>query len=263
MKFNILSDLHLEWYDLKGLPGGDNLLLCGDILMSVHADKIASRFFAEEVSKYKNVYYIMGNHEYYGGCWQDTPDEVKSFTQKFSNVTFLNNETVFLSDDTVLFGGTLWTDANNCNPWVESAIMQGMNDFVHIKYRVPPNEKYQRLHISTTIAEHYETLTKMKEFLDDYKDKKVIIMTHMAPSSKSSHPRFGIDNPLNYHYFSNLENIILDNPQIKLWCHGHTHDSHDYMIGETRVVCNPRGYTRSSIGQENSNFDINKTIEVI
>ena len=42
--------------------------------------------------------------------------------------------------------------------------------------------------------------------------------------------------------FSNLDNFILDNPQIKLWTHGHTHEDFDYRIGSTRVVCNPRGY---------------------
>jgi hypothetical protein len=34
----------------------------------------------------------------------------------------------------------------------------------------------------------------------------------------------------------------MDRPQIKLWTHGHTHELFDYMIGDTRVVCNPRGY---------------------
>ena len=27
-----------------------------------------------------------------------------------------------------------------------------------------------------------------------------------------------------------------------LWVHGHMHDSFDYRLGRTRVVCNPRGY---------------------
>ena len=34
----------------------------------------------------------------------------------------------------------------------------------------------------------------------------------------------------------------MDRPQIKLWTHGHTHHEFDYMVGSTRVVCNPRGY---------------------
>jgi hypothetical protein len=47
---------------------------------------------------------------------------------------------------------------------------------------------------------------------------------------------------MNGGYCSNLEEFILDHPQIRLWTHGHMHDPSDYMIGETRVVCNPRGY---------------------
>jgi hypothetical protein len=35
---------------------------------------------------------------------------------------------------------------------------------------------------------------------------------------------------------------MLDNPNIKLWTHGHTHEDFDYMVGSTRVFCNPRGY---------------------
>ena len=38
------------------------------------------------------------------------------------------------------------------------------------------------------------------------------------------------------------DEFILDYPQIKLWTHGHTHEDFDYMIGSTRIVCNPRGY---------------------
>lgn len=34
----------------------------------------------------------------------------------------------------------------------------------------------------------------------------------------------------------------LRSTKIKAWTHGHTHDNYDYMIGTTRIVCNPRGY---------------------
>jgi hypothetical protein len=43
-------------------------------------------------------------------------------------------------------------------------------------------------------------------------------------------------------YSSDLDQFILDRPQIKLWTHGHTHHEFDYMIGSCRVMCNPRGY---------------------
>jgi predicted phosphodiesterase len=37
----------------------------------------------------------------------------------------------------------------------------------------------------------------------------------------------------------------------KLIVHGHTHDPCDYMIGETRVICNPRGYPAEHPWYEN------------
>ena len=47
--------------------------------------------------------------------------------------------------------------------------------------------------------------------------------------------------------------------QPRLWIHGHTHESFDYQIGKTRVVCNPRGY--ASI-EENHCFRPDYTVVV-
>jgi hypothetical protein len=62
---------------------------------------------------------------------------------------------------------------------------------------------------------------------------------------------------LNGAYASNLDDLILDNPQIKLWCFGHSHSSVDKMIGETRMLSNPKGYK-----DQNQNFDPNMIIEI-
>ena len=47
---------------------------------------------------------------------------------------------------------------------------------------------------------------------------------------------------MNGGFRSNCDDFISYRPQIKLWMHGHTHEDFDYVLGETRVVCNPRGY---------------------
>ena len=47
---------------------------------------------------------------------------------------------------------------------------------------------------------------------------------------------------MNCAYFSRLSDFILDHPQIKTWVHGHVHNFTDYMIGDTHVLANPRGY---------------------
>ena len=56
---------------------------------------------------------------------------------------------------------------------------------------------------------------------------------------------------MNGGYHSDLSEFILDHPEIVLWTHGHTHEPMDYMIGTTRVVCNPRGYAGSEKSADN------------
>jgi hypothetical protein len=73
-------------------------------------------------------------------------------------------------------------------------------------------------------------------------DEKFVVVGHHAPCKLSTKPQYQDDVLMNGAYSSDLSEFILDHPQIKLWTHGHTHDRFDYMIGSTRIVCNPRGY---------------------
>lgn len=71
-------------------------------------------------------------------------------------------------------------------------------------------------------------------------DGETVVVTHHAPLSKAVVPRFAI-NRLTPAFASGLESLV-DTGQPALWIHGHTHNSFDYGIYNTRVVCNPRGY---------------------
>jgi hypothetical protein len=73
-------------------------------------------------------------------------------------------------------------------------------------------------------------------------NEKIVVVGHHAPSKLSTKPKYQNDTMMNGAYSSDLSEFILDRPMIKVWTHGHTHDKFDYMIGSTRIVCNPRGY---------------------
>jgi Icc-related predicted phosphoesterase len=73
----------------------------------------------------------------------------------------------------------------------------------------------------------------------------VVVVTHHAPSQQSIHPRYGVNNKLSPAYASSLESLMGE--PVRLWIHGHTHDSFDYCIEGTRVVANPRGYAPRDI----------------
>jgi hypothetical protein len=49
--------------------------------------------------------------------------------------------------------------------------------------------------------------------------------------------------------------------RVVLWIHGHTHDSFDYTVGGTRVLCNPRGYAKNGVN-ENAAFEAGLVVQV-
>ena len=258
MKINLVSDMHLNFADIE-LPGGDVLIMAGDIMEAGHfrradnakkdtflADRYR-RFLAEEMPKYREVIYVMGNHEHYNNSYDDTPDRLRR--ELPDNVHFLEQEGVQI-DDVWFFGATFWTDMNRGNPTSMQVIKQSMSDFRVIKFGhgIKMDSLYGDSYYTNSFTPAYaasvfkDTVNKLRVFLDEHKDDKVVVVSHHAPSSMSIDPMYKDDHHMNGAYYSDLSELILDNPQIKTWVHGHMHNQSDYMIGDTRVLTNPRGY---------------------
>jgi Icc-related predicted phosphoesterase len=85
-------------------------------------------------------------------------------------------------------------------------------------------------------------MSYFRDVIDAAKDQKVVVVGHHAPTYQSIHPKYVKEREMNGGYASDLSEFILDRPQIRLWTHGHVHNFSDYMVGDTRVFCNPRGY---------------------
>jgi Icc-related predicted phosphoesterase len=268
MKIQVVSDLHLEFsdIDIQNNQNSDVLILSGDILVAeklpLENSEYGIRFrdFLKRVSsKFSHVIYIAGNHEFYGGgkFYQTVEDLRNYFSTNFNNIYFLERDTKII-DDVVFVGGTLWTDMNKHDPMTLHAVRDMMND-----YRAIRNDKngFINLRPSDTVERHRRTLEYFRHVLSENKDKKCVVVGHHSPSFVSCHPQYANDYLMNGAYHSDLSEFILDHPQVKLWTHGHTHHAFDYMIGKTRIVCNPRGY-ESYNGKEHTNWDPNLVIEV-
>ena len=92
------------------------------------------------------------------------------------------------------------------------------------------------------VVEHRKALDYINAVVSERANDKFVVVGHHCPSKKSIHPKYAHDTIMNGGFASDLDDFIAYRPQIKLWTHGHTHEQFDYMISETRVVCNPRGY---------------------
>lgn len=240
--------------------------------------EMAQRYhdFLRNVNKeFPNVIYIMGNHEHYNFDFKYTESHIRNQVSHYENIHFLEKQTKVI-DDVTFIGGTMWTTMNNQDPLTLQTIRGMMNDFRCVRNsnrmltrKVPLYKKDENgQYIMETVGEinrmvedgfkmkeepstfcpedAVEDHFKFREFFEaevgNYYDKKIVMCTHHTPSRLSCHPRYKDDSLMNGGYHNDLEEYIMDHPQIKLWTHGHTHEDYDYMLGTTRVVCNPRGY---------------------
>ena len=262
MKIKLVSDLHLEFVDIniQNDKDYDVLILSGDILIIndlhdhpeekyKHLDIAALKWgqaraklfrdFLKRCSfQFPHVVYVAGNHEFYHGEFHRGVEHLREECAKFPNIYFLERNMQFI--DGVLFvGGTLWTDMNKGDPLTLHAIGDMMNDF-----RVIRNDEhgYTKLRPAHAMDRYRKTVEYIKQMVDANGDRKCVVVGHHAPSFQSIGEQYKHDTLMNGGYASDLSEFILDRPQIKLWTHGHMHQTFDYMIGETRVVCNPRGY---------------------
>ena len=258
MKLAICSDLHLEFGDiiLKN-AGADVLILGGDILTAqeLHDFKADDTKFADELTRrataeryreflarcsaeFPHVIYIAGNHEFYHGKYPDAYNYLEAECQAFNNVYFLEQGKKEIADVTFI-GATLWTDMNGGDRTTLLIVQEMMNDYRIVRNS---NRNYARLTPSDTVVRHKNTLKYIESVINTDPNKKYVVVGHHAPSKQSVKPRYAEDIEMNGAYSSDLENFITGYPQIALWTHGHTHDQFDYFVGNTRIVCNPRGY---------------------
>jgi predicted phosphodiesterase len=255
MRINIISDIHLEFGDLV-LPGGDILILAGDACesrtLTRHpynpadpSDPIyrrpdrAARFFQVECAKYRHVIYVMGNHEHYHSYLHKTYDEIKACMP--ANVHLLEQEHIEI-DGVLFLGATMWTDCNRNDPSTLHTLRHGMNDYRVITYMDSKHNNWRKLHPSDTVAVFSRTIKYFKKVLAANPGKPTVVVTHHAPTYKSINEIYIHDKFMNGGYASDVSDLILDNPQIKCWVHGHMHDPVDYLVGDTQVLSNPRGY---------------------
>jgi Icc-related predicted phosphoesterase len=232
MKLQIMSDLHLEFpgskYKYLENAGADILVLAGDItsLENIDAARNEIGWFC---SNWDKVVYVPGNHEFYGTSPTIALANLRILEQEHPNlnciITKIHTTTLWFGDD----------------PSVTDRHKRSLNDFKKISDFEPWV---------------YEENTQARLILRREVQIGDIIVTHHAPSYMSVPTKYS-GSILNRFFVSDCEDII-EAHQPSLWIHGHMHDSTDYLIHNTRVVCNPKGYPH----EPNYKFDSSLVISI-
>lgn len=278
MKICTMDDLHLEFgpYPFE-LPDADVLILAGDICVAhflresrtdkeavKHKKDVANFFHKIHAKKYSLILYVPGNHEYYRADFAEAWHIIKRFIEslgiEWDGTLSLLNRTMDIAIDkkegrpVIFLGATMWTDYNNHSLDAMMYARDHMNDF-HLIYK--NGNPMMKLEPEDVYQDHIKSRAWMEGILEKFPTAKTVIVSHHAPSRQSIHPSFYGDVLGNASYASDCESLMKDN--VTLWCHGHMHNSFDYTINKTRIICNPRGYKGHDL---NPTFNPNLVVEI-
>ncbi len=266
----VLSDLHLDHHAFPLVrvdgrridAGADVVVLAGDINEGLKGLRWAAQSFPD-----KPIVYVAGNHEFYSRDWTKHLHDLRSLAAALG-IHFLERESVEIGGFRFL-GCSLWTsfEINGVEATQECMreAQQRMTDYKRIKFsRTSGTSDFywvRSKHIvpAMTQCRHRESVAWLEEQLIVGDPSRTIVVTHHAPHPRSIRPGY-VGDSLTPAYVSNSEHLM---GHAILWIHGHTHDSFDYEVNGTRVVCNPRGYAFGQPARgENDDFSPNLQIKV-
>jgi len=241
LRLHVVSDLHLSMQGLT-LPEvqADVTILAGDIARPQAAMQWAGGLP-------RPVLYVPGNHEFYGG---DVPGvrEQLALAAARHGVELLDQRAMVINGVRFL-GTTLWTDFELFGTEQREQAMEQTGRFMR-DFQVIRNGDGSRFTPLDAVALFRQQYDWLDATLDEPFDGPTVVITHHAPSLRSVHPRFE-DSLVSAGFVSDCTGLM---GRACLWIHGHTHDSFDYAVRGTRVLCNPRGYCRDGVN-ENPAFD--------
>jgi predicted phosphodiesterase len=234
MKIRVLSDLHLEFQDwIPPSVSADVVVLAGDIHSGVEGIRWGRERFPES-----EIIYVPGNHEFYGSEMQDMLGKMRRVAKQ-SGVHLLDADSTEI-DGVRFLGATLWTDfaLYGAEP-KDIARSMAIGQSMMADYRVIRWKDSGALAPEETRDIHNLQVAWLTSELPKPFSGNTVVVTHHLPHLNSVHAKYKGDL-LNPCFASDLTALL--RPPVKLWIHGHTHESMDYEVEGTRVVCNPRGY---------------------
>lgn len=250
-KLYYISDLHLEfnrnfYFNFEEYKEDSTLCLLGDIAPLNHIMLLP--FIIHCCSRFKNVIYVYGNHEFYNKekkCMGQLMEEFES-NKLPTNLYILDNKSVYLNtiENSIsyekptenfynyvkLIGTTLWSD-------ITKTAFKQMNDS-------------KLIYEYTNIKLQYKTIKYLFEKNKNYilgelvdTNCKCIILTHHGLNELCESNEY-INSPVTSAFVTNIEEIKYYAHNIIACINGHTHYNINTKIKdtETLLLSNCYGY---------------------
>ena len=279
MKIRVFSDIHIDINQRFPFTLRDKetfTLIPGDVSGNV---KGTAKWIQQNVH---NGMFIVGNHDpAYNELGWTIKKQKEYLHEKFpesNNVTFMDEQVGVMAKqipetNVLVIGSTLYTDYQYESEFLHKCISdgnkrraengerplkieevnmaaagRGLNDFRwgHVEDEFDDRGLKQRYLRPDDYKKWFEiTFNKIEQLVQENKDRDIIIMSHHCPSPKCISERY-VNDSMNASYVSDLEDFIMKNPNIRVWCCGHVHNVTIAKIGDNSqtILCNPRGYER-------------------
>lgn len=246
--FQIMSDLHLETnpsYNFDTRQTASNIALLGDI---GHVTDDGLFIFLEGLlSKYWNVFYLLGNHEPIGTSREIAKARVHAFAQRMEDprgrstvgrFVFIDRTRFDLTHNLTVLGCTLFSDIV---PRHATDVDNRLTEF-------------RQIH-GWTVSDHISAHRGDKEWLNQQvreiektePQRSIAIFTHHSPTvdTRAADP-WHAASPVSSAFCSDLaDEACWKSRSVAFWGFGHTHFACDFIQEDgKRVVSNQKGYTK-------------------
>lgn len=267
MRIRPLSDLHFEFHADLGKEfisrqdphGVDLLVLPGDI---THAHLSAEMFERFRKKFSCPIVFVPGNHEHHKSSRGPVRRALRAAVDRLRGVHWLDNEVIEIDGQRIL-GTTLWYARPELpiHPLLLSTRDEWQRGIIRMKESAASDKIIEDLFadfkfISGLHTWVYEEHDRAMTFLRDNLRQGDIVISHFLPSRCSVTETWR--DRLNTGFFVTDVHALIEERKPALWMHGHTHESLDYRIGPTRVLCNPLGYKKET----NTRFDDALTVSI-
>lgn len=227
-------------------PGAEVLTVAGDLTNWTERER-GEEWLINEAQYYEHVFFVLGNHEYYGAPAFETVAAWWNIAEKKwpRNLHFLAHGFYFIHRNMMFLGETLWTRATPAQavlfPFVmnDAHACRGLNAAKLNAANIRAREDIER---NVLIAQNFGLNT--------------FVITHHLPTEEVTTPRWK-ENKYNC-FFAN-EAGWAEGLGVNTWHFGHTHDTVNMEHCGTRYICNPYGYHGHAT---NAEYDNTKVIDV-